>query len=59
MRIGQELQKYVLDYCKSKDMKELFLYTDLIGYYEKSGWTQFDIGYKYMRNKVSIYKYSL
>lgn len=35
--VGQELQKYVLEYCKSKGMKELFLYTDLVGYYEKSG----------------------
>lgn len=26
MGIGQELQKYVLEYCKLKGMKELFLY---------------------------------
>ena len=54
--IGQVLQKHVLEYCKSLGYKELYLYTDLKGYYEKSGWTQFDTGYEYAGGEMSIYR---
>ena len=57
--IGQKLQNYVLEYCTSKSIKELYLYTELKGYYEKSGWEQFDSGYEYTGNEVCIYKHSL
>ena len=57
--IGQELQKYVLNYCQSKEIREIYLYTDLIGYYEKSGWNLYDTGYEYSGNKISIYQYHI
>lgn len=57
--IGQRLQKYVLEYCKMNGYKEVFLYTDLHNYYEKSGWIPFDKGYEYTGNEVCIYRQSL
>ncbi|MDD3252452.1 MAG: GNAT family N-acetyltransferase [Lachnospiraceae bacterium] len=57
--IGQELQKHALQYCQSKGIKQLYLYTELNGYYEKSGWVSFDVGYEYTGGKVAIYKHSI
>lgn len=54
--IGQKLQEHVSDYCKLRGYKEIFLYTDLVGYYEKSGWKAFDKGYEYSGSEVCIYK---
>lgn len=57
--VGQELQRYILEYCKARSMKELYLYTDRSGYYEKSGWVAFDTGYEYSGGRVCIYRHSL
>lgn len=57
--IGQALQKYVLKYCKENGYKEIYLYTDLEGYYEKSGWIPFDKGYEYSGSEVQIYKQTI
>lgn len=57
--IGQELQNHVIEYCKSRGYKDLYLYTDLEGYYEKNNWKKIDSGYEYTGNKVQIYKQSL
>ena len=57
--IGQKLQEHVLNYCKSNGYKEIFLYTDLVDYYEKSGWILFDKGYEYVGSEVCIYKHIL
>lgn len=57
--IGKELQKHVLNYCKSKGYREVYLYTDLKNYYEKTDWIKFDKGYEYTGNEISIYKQSL
>ena len=57
--IGQELQNYVLTYCRSRSMKDIYLYTELKGYYEKSGWVRIDSGYECAGNEVSIYKHTL
>lgn len=53
--IGRSLQQHAVDFCRLKGFRELFLYTELSGYYEKSGWTQIDIGYEYSGNTVKIY----
>ena len=39
--------------------KEIFLYTELDGYYEKSGWIPFDKGYEYTGSEVCIYRQSI
>ena len=57
--IGQSLQKHVLEYCKMSGYKEIFLYTELDGYYEKSGWIPFDKGYEYTGCEVCIYRQSI
>ena len=57
--IGQMLQKFALQYCESKGIKEIFLYTDLVGYYEKSGWVLFDSGYEYSGQKISIFRHGI
>ena len=57
--IGQSLQKHVLEYCKMSGYKEIFLYTELNGYYEKSGWIPFDKGHEYTGSEVCIYRQSI
>lgn len=54
--IGQALQTYAVEYCRKKGYKELYLYTDLEGYYEKSGWIPFEKGYEYTGEEMQIYK---
>ena len=36
--IGTELQKFLVQYSKGLGYNEIFLYTDLEGYYERTGW---------------------
>ncbi|WP_294354084.1 GNAT family N-acetyltransferase [uncultured Clostridium sp.] len=57
--IGVEIQNHILEYCKTKGYKEIYLYTDLVGYYEKNDWIKFDIGYEYSGTEVCIYKHTL
>ncbi|URZ04220.1 GNAT family N-acetyltransferase [Clostridium felsineum] len=57
--IGQELQRFLIDYCKKKGYKELFLYTDLCNYYEKSGWQYLEDGIEYSGESIKIYKKKL
>lgn len=57
--IGKKLQEHVLEYCKINGYKEIFLYTNLIDYYEKNGWIPFDKGYEYVGSEVCIYKHIL
>lgn len=55
-KIGQKLQDFIENYCRQKGYKEIYLYTNLVNYYEKSGWIYFDRGYEYMGGEVRIYK---
>lgn len=58
-KIGQRLQLFIEEYCRNKNYEEIYLYTDLVNYYEKTGWIAFDKGYEYMGGEVTIYKKSL
>lgn len=44
MHIGQKLQESVLSYAKEHGFEKVWLYTDLDGYYEKTGWIQCSAG---------------
>lgn len=57
--IGIELQNYVLQYCKEKELKEIYLYTDLENYYEKNEWIKFDVGYEYSGSRITIYRHQV
>ncbi|NFG24490.1 GNAT family N-acetyltransferase [Clostridium botulinum] len=57
--IGQKLQDFVLTYCKNTGFSELFLYTDIDDYYEKTGWKHFEDGVEYSGNYIKIYKKEL
>lgn len=57
--IGVKLQKYALNYCKLQGYKEIYLYTDIKNYYERSGWEFLCSGFEYSGNKMSIYKFNL
>ncbi|NMM64578.1 GNAT family N-acetyltransferase [Clostridium sp. P21] len=58
-RIGQKLQNFLVEYCREAGYKELFLYTDLCNYYEKTGWEYLDDGVEYSGQYLKIYKKEL
>lgn len=58
-KIGQELQKFLINYCRKKGYKELYLYTDLENYYEKTGWQHFVDGVEFTGGSMKIYKKNL
>ena len=55
-KIGYRLQQFIEEYCRNKNYEEIYLYTDLVNYYEKSGWIAVGKGYEYMGGEVTIYK---
>lgn len=55
--LGRALQQYALDYCSALNFNEVYLYTDIENYYEKSGWKIIGEGYEYSGEKVKIFKY--
>lgn len=57
--IGQELQRFLIDYCRQKGYEELFLYTDICNYYEKTGWQYLEDGIEYSGGNIKIYKKKL
>ncbi|PWM47564.1 MAG: GNAT family N-acetyltransferase [Clostridiales bacterium] len=42
--IGSALQKQLVSYAKELGFEKVWLYTDLVDYYEKTGWQQCDRG---------------
>lgn len=57
--IGKKLQEYIVNYCKEKKFDKVYLYTDLVGYYETTGWKLIDYGWTEDMEKVNIYEYNL
>ncbi|SHH81862.1 GNAT family N-acetyltransferase [Clostridium intestinale] len=57
--IGQELQLFLIDYCRKKGYEEIFLYTDSNNYYEKTGWQYLDDGIEYSGGSIKIYNKKL
>ncbi|AOR23833.1 GNAT family N-acetyltransferase [Clostridium taeniosporum] len=57
--IGKKLQNFVLNYCKNNGFSNLFLYTTLDNYYEKTGWKYFEDGIRYSGQHIKIYKKEL
>jgi predicted N-acetyltransferase YhbS len=55
-RIGQKLQNFLVEYCREAGFTELFLYTDISGYYEKTGWEYLEDGVEYSGEYIKIYK---
>lgn len=56
--IGIQLQEYALKYCKKQGFKEVYLYTDIENYYEKTGWEFICDGYEYSGSKIKIYRFN-
>lgn len=54
--IGQELQHFLFNYCRETGFTELFLYTDICNYYEKTGWEYLEDGVEYSGEYIKIYK---
>ena len=55
-RIGQELQHFLIKYCREVGFNELFLYTDICDYYEKTGWEYLEDGVEYSGEYIKLYK---
>lgn len=55
-KIGEKLQRFLIEYCKKQGYKELFLYTDLDNYYEKTGWQRIEDGVEYSGESIKVYK---
>lgn len=58
-RIGQKLQSFLVEYCRKAGFTELFLYTDLCNYYEKTGWEYLEDGVEYSGDRIKIYRKDL
>ncbi len=57
--IGKKLQEFILNYCREKNYQKVYLYTDLVDYYERTGWELIDYGWTEDMEKVNIYQYNL
>ncbi|MBX4268174.1 GNAT family N-acetyltransferase [Clostridium estertheticum] len=55
-KIGQELQHFLAEYCRVAGFNELFLYTDICNYYEKTGWKYLEDGVEYSGEYIKIYR---
>ncbi|WP_242874752.1 MULTISPECIES: GNAT family N-acetyltransferase [Clostridium] len=55
-KIGQKLQSFLVEYCRKAGFTELFLYTDICDYYEKTGWEYIEDGVEYSGEYIKIYK---
>ena len=53
--IGQELQRFLIEYCKNAGFSEIYLYTDLHNYYEKTGWEYIEDGVEFSGGRMKIY----
>lgn len=58
-KIGQKLQNFLVEYCRKAGFTELFLYTDICNYYEKTGWEYLEDGVEYSGEYIKIYKKEL
>jgi len=54
-RIGQAIQRFAVDWCRAKGFERLYLYTDLVNYYEKTGWHFLCHGFEDDGRTVQIY----
>lgn len=54
-RIGQKLQNFLIEYCREVGFTELFLYTDICNYYEKTGWKYLEDGIEHSGEYIKIY----
>lgn len=55
-KIGQELQYFLVNYCREAGFNELFLYSDISDYYEKTDWKYLEDGVEYSGEYLKIYK---
>lgn len=57
--IGKKLQDFIIRYCKEKNYETVYLYTDLVDYYEKTGWQIIGKGLTEDMESVNIYQHRL
>lgn len=57
--IGQQLQRFVMAVCQEQGFGELYLYTDLHGYYERSGWQYLTQSTTSANQSVRVYRMAL
>lgn len=55
-KIGDLLQNHAINQTDKMGFKDLYLCTDLEGYYERLGWKFLDYGYLFNGHKTRIYK---
>ncbi|TCV92633.1 GNAT family N-acetyltransferase [Biostraticola tofi] len=53
--IGQRLQQAVADFAVQSGFEHLYLYTTLVGYYERSGWSYIGDAIEYPDHSVRLY----
>jgi N-acetylglutamate synthase-like GNAT family acetyltransferase len=57
--IGKQLINQTLAEAKKENVEEIYLFTELKGYYEKIGWQLVEKTIDEYGNKIQIFKYSL
>ncbi len=55
-KIAEKLLKHAIDQAKQKGYNNLYLSSDLEGFYEKKGWNYFCKGYNVFGESFKIYK---
>ncbi|MDM5188806.1 GNAT family N-acetyltransferase [Bacillus sp. DX4.1] len=54
-KIGSQLLQHAIEETSKKGYENLYLSTDLNGYYEKNGWTHLTEGYGVSGDSIKIY----
>lgn len=57
--IAFKLQETVLAFAKENHVPTLYLYTDLINFYEKRGWSYIGSSYEFNGNSTNLYQMNL
>ncbi|MNH47549.1 hypothetical protein D3C79_1108440 [compost metagenome] len=57
--LGQQLQAFVLEQSRRSGFRELYLYAEFTGYYERFGWNYIGDALDYPDKPVRVYHQSL
>ena len=57
--VGEQLQRFILDYARQQGFQDIYLYSACKDYYERTGWQYMGDGLDYPDKPVHLYHQSL